>query len=193
MRGAAGTSLVLLLLASAAAVAPARLIMDAAKLKSPLAQLTALFTLPKEQLAMGVPDSDFLAVLTHALACMDALVQDKIDKRDTLFLLAVNVTSKVLDGPQDFLLQGLGNSFVVKYPAVIPNLTAAFPAFNITDFPTMPWLNQSITIKGLPTFDVLNWSMRLLTPQIPILNSKIILTNDFKQATLQLNTTKDKT
>jgi hypothetical protein len=184
---------VLLLLAAAAAVAPARLIVDTAKLQTPLVQLTALFTLPKEQLAMGVSDSDFLAVLAHALACMDALVQDKIDKRDSLFALALNVTSKVLDGPKDFLLQGLGNSFVVKYPAAIPNLTLAFPAFNITDFPQMPWLNKSITIKGLPTFDVLNWSMSLLTPQIPILKAKIILSNDFTQATLQLNTTKNKT
>lgn len=189
MRGA--SALVLLILAAAAAVAPARLIVDTTKLQSPLAQLTALFTLPKEQLAMGVPDSDFLAVLAHALACMEALVHDKIDKRDSLFALAVNVTSKALEGPKDFMLQGLGDSFVVKYPAAIPNLTAAFPAFNITDFPTMPWLNKSIIIKGLPTFDVLNWSMSLLTPQIPILNSKIILSNDFKQATLQLiNSTK---
>lgn len=141
---------------------------------------------------MGVLDNDFLAVLTHSLACMDKLVQEKIDLQDSLFALAIHVTSKLLEGPEDFILQGLG-TFVIKYPAHIPNLTGAFPAFNITDFPKMPWLNKSITIKGFPTFNILNYTMSLLTPQIPLLNSKIILSNNFTKATIQFgNSTKKK-
>lgn len=183
--------LLLLLTAAAAAVSSeARLIVDTTALPSAQAQLAALrLSLPQEQLSMGVPDSDFLAVIAQALACLDAQDTTVFNSHmDSSFALAVSMASTVLEGPKDFVLQGLRQQpFLIKYPAAIPNLTAAFPPpFNITDLQTMPWLNRSITIKGFKTFDFLNWTKSLITPQIPLLNSKIILSNNFTQATLQL-------
>lgn len=183
----------LLVLCAAAVGASARLIVNATSAAATLASIQTLMTLPKEQLLVGVADNDFLAVLAKALDVTQAMVQDKVDQQSSLFALAMDVAAKALDGPKDIVMQGVGldNSYTLKYPAMIPNLTSAFPApFNITDFPTMPWLNRSITIKGFPKYDILNWSMSLLTSQIPILNSKLILSNNFTQATLLVNSTK---
>lgn len=193
MRQQAGMLTLLLLLAACARPTPARLIVNTTSASAPFAEIAALFNLPQEQLSMGIPDSDFLAVLATALDATDKMVQEKVDMRNSLFAFALNMTSKALEGPKDFVLQaaGLNNTWKLQLPAALPNLTSAFPNFNITNFPTMPWLNNSITIKGFPKYDFLNWTMSLLTPQIPILNSKLILSNNFTQATLQLmNSTK---
>jgi hypothetical protein len=183
--------LLLLLFTAAAVPSQARLIIDTAALPSPLAQLAALrLSLPQEQLAMGVPDSEFLAVLAQALACLDSSQDAAVfdTHLDSTFELAVSVASTVLEGPKDFFLQGLQQQpILIKYPAAIPNLTAAFPPpFNISGLQTLPWLNRTLTIKGFKTFDALNWTKSLVTPQIPLLNSKLILSNNFTQATLQL-------
>lgn len=187
-------SVLVLLVLWAAACLPsqcsARLIINATTAASSLAGIQTLMTLPREQLLVGVADSDWLAVLDKALAVTQA--QDTLD---SLFSLAMQTAAEALDGPKDVILQGLGldNSFVLKYPAAIPNLTALFPApFNVTGLPTLPWLNSSITLKGLPRYDFLNWSLSLLTPQIPILSSKLILSNKFTEASLLLNSSATK-
>jgi hypothetical protein len=188
------TTLLLVLCAAAVPLGTsARLIINMTSAEATLASVQTLMTLPKEQLLVGVSDNDFLAVLAKALDVVQALVQDKVDHQSSLFDLTMSVAAKALDGQKDIVVQALGlnNSFVLKYPTALPNLTSAFPApFNITDFPTMPWLNRNITIKGFPTYDILNWTMGLLTPQIPILMSKLILSNNFTQASLVVNSTK---
>lgn len=148
----AAVVLVLLLLLAAAAMPPlasARLLVLSNTTLTHFAEITALFGLPKEQLSLGVSDKDFLAVLGKALEATDMLVQQQADKRDddALYQLAMDIASKTLDGPRDFVLQGLGNTFVLKLPASFPTVT--YPMINITNFPTMPWLNKTVTIKGM--------------------------------------------
>lgn len=150
----------------------------------PMQQLQALLdNLPKEQLSLPVTRQDFFAVLNQAFDSTAMLVAQKTDTQEALCSLALNITSKVLmaSAPAS-ALQDIKNSvFLLKMPAAIPSIP------NITqkvDFPIIPWLQQTITITGFPTFEWLNKSWTVNVPKIPVLNSSILLSNNITQAQL---------
>lgn len=163
--------------------APAHSVNPANTTAPSFAQVTALLGLLTEQLAHAVPVSSFAAVLNKA---MDANVAPA-EKVDAVLQLALDITNKVIDGPRDFMTQGLNRSFVLRLPAAIPTVSNV-PSFNITDFPMLPWLNRTIIIRGFPKFEALNRSLKVAVPVIPILASKIILANNVSQANIQFKT-----
>lgn len=163
--------------------APAHSLNPANTTAPPFAQVTALLGLLTEQLAHAVPASRFADVLNTAI---DANVAPA-EKVDAVLQLALDITSKVIEGPRDFMTQGVNRSFVLRLPAAIPTVSN-IPSFNITDFPMLPWLNRTLIIRGFPKFEELNRSMKVAVPVIPILTSKIILANNISQANIQFKT-----